>query len=299
MVQSMTGFAARSGASSGASKGVTWTVEIRGVNAKGLDIRVRAPERMTGFDQRLKTRLQKALQRGNVNVSLRTEQEAGAQAVHLNEDTLDGYVQAMLQTQTRARTAGLALRDVSAAELMCLRGVIGAGDEGIAIPPEADVLETFDAALADFIEMRSREGEALKTLLEDSLTAVEALVDQSAQLAEDRKDAVAATLKANLAAIMANTDGADPDRVAQELAMLAVKADVTEEIDRLRAHVAAARALLTEGGAVGRKLDFLMQEFNREANTLCSKSGSTALTRVGLDLKALIDQMREQVQNVE
>jgi len=259
MVQSMTGFAARSGA----SKGVSWTIEIRGVNAKGLDIRVRAPERMTGFDQTLKARLQKSLTRGNVNVSLRTEQEGGAQAVHLNEDTLDGYVQALLQTQTRAKAAGLALRDVSAAELMSLRGVIGAGDEGVAIPPEAEVLQTVDAALADFIEMRTREGAALKAVLEDSLTTVEALVGQSAQIAEDRKDAAAATLKANLATIMSNTDGAEPDRVAQELALLAVKADVTEEIDRLRAHVAAARALLAEGGAT------------------------------------LIDQMREQVQNVE
>lgn len=295
MVQSMTGFAARSGA----SKGVSWTVEIRGVNAKGLDIRVRAPERMTGFDQTLKTRLQKALTRGNVNVSLRTEQEGGAQAVHLNENTLDGYVQALLQTQTRAQAAGLALRETSAAELIALRGVIGAGEESTATPPEAEVLNTVDAALADFIDMRTREGAALKTVLEDSLATVETLVTQSAQIAETRKDAVAATLKANLASILSNTDGADPDRVAQELAMLAVKADVTEEIDRLHAHVAAARALLAEGGAMGRKLDFLMQEFNREANTLCSKSGSTELTRVGLDLKALIDQMREQVQNVE
>lgn len=295
MVQSMTGFAAQSGSSSGLS----WTVEIRGVNAKGLDIRVRAPERMTGFDQTLKARLQKSLIRGNVNVSLRTEQDAGGQAVHINEAMLDAYVQALMQTQTRAEKAGLALRAISAVDLMTLRGVISAGEEGGAIPPEADVLKTVDAALADFIEMRTREGAALKAVLEDSLNAVEALVSQSAQIAVERKDVVAATLKANLATVISNADGADPDRVAQELALLAVKADVTEELDRLRAHVTAARGLLAEGGAMGRKLDFLMQEFNREANTLCSKSGSTELTRVGLDLKALIDQMREQVQNVE
>ncbi len=295
MVQSMTGFAARSGVAAG----VSWTVEIRGVNAKGLDIRVRAPERMTGFDQTLKTRLQKPLTRGNINVSVRTEQEAGAQAVQINEDMLDGVLKALMTTEARARDAGVELRPASATDLMSLRGVIGSGDDSAAIPPEAEVMKTADAALADFIEMRTREGAALKTVLEDSLASVEELVRQSARIAEDRKGAVAASLKSNLAIVMNNTDGADPDRVAQELALLAVKADVTEEIDRLSAHVAAARALLSEGGAMGRKLDFLMQEFNREANTLCSKSGSTELTRVGLDLKALIDQMREQVQNVE
>jgi uncharacterized protein (TIGR00255 family) len=131
------------------------------------------------------------------------------------------------------------------------------------------------------------------------LDEIETLTRTAATLADARKDDVAKTLKANLARVLDSTDGTDPDRVAQELALLAVKADVTEEIDRLHAHVGAARELLGAGGAVGRKLDFLMQEFNREANTLCSKSGDTELTRVGLDLKALIDQMREQVQNVE
>ena len=133
----------------------------------------------------------------------------------------------------------------------------------------------------------------------EQLDQVARLTDEAAALAETRKAEVAATLKQNLARVLDNTDGADPDRVAQELALLAVKADVTEEIDRLHTHVNAARALLIEAGAVGRKLDFLMQEFNREANTLCSKAQNSDLTRVGLELKALIDQMREQVQNVE
>ncbi len=128
---------------------------------------------------------------------------------------------------------------------------------------------------------------------------IETLTSEAADLAEARKDQMAEKLRENLARVLDNTEGADPDRVAQELALIAVKTDVTEEIDRLRAHVAAARALLAEAGAVGRKLDFLTQEFNREANTLCSKAQSAELTRVGLDLKAIIDQMREQVQNVE
>ncbi|MEO1688761.1 MAG: DUF1732 domain-containing protein, partial [Pseudomonadota bacterium] len=135
--------------------------------------------------------------------------------------------------------------------------------------------------------------------LQDQLAQVADLTNQAASLAEARKEEVAATLKRNLARVMEGADGADPDRVAQELALLAVKADVTEEIDRLHTHVDAARALLDEGGSVGRKLDFLMQEFNREANTLCSKADFTALTAAGLELKTVIDQMREQAANVE
>ena len=147
--------------------------------------------------------------------------------------------------------------------------------------------------------MRQSEGAALCAVLAAQLDEVSALTQEAAALAEARKEDVAAMLKENLARVLDNTDGADPDRVAQELALLAVKADVTEEIDRLITHVAAARSLVRDGGAVGRKLDFLMQEFNREANTLCSKSGDAALTAIGLDLKLTIDQMREQVQNVE
>jgi uncharacterized protein (TIGR00255 family) len=147
--------------------------------------------------------------------------------------------------------------------------------------------------------MRLAEGAALVRVLSGQLDAIEALTAEAAIVAEARKKKVATTLSRNLALVLENTDGADPDRVAQELALLAVKADVTEEIDRLTAHVAAARDLLIEAVAVGRKMDFLMQEFNREANTLCSKAQNTELTRIGLALKALIDQMREQVQNVE
>jgi uncharacterized protein (TIGR00255 family) len=147
--------------------------------------------------------------------------------------------------------------------------------------------------------MRQTEGEALAGVLTSQLDQVASLTEQAAELAAQRKDKMADALRENLARVMDNTQGADPDRVAQELALIAVKADITEEIDRLIAHVAAARDLLGQDGAVGRKLDFLMQEFNREANTLCSKAQSADLTSVGLELKAVIDQMREQVQNIE
>jgi uncharacterized protein (TIGR00255 family) len=147
--------------------------------------------------------------------------------------------------------------------------------------------------------MRVSEGQSLTSVLSGQLDKIEALTERASQLVEERKDDVAASLKRNLARILDNSEGLDHSRLEQELALLAVKADITEEIDRLVSHVAAARELLGEAQLVGRKMDFLMQEFNREANTLCAKAQNINLTRIGLALKALIDQMREQVQNVE
>ncbi len=299
MVHSMTGFAAESGSSNTSAGSLSWTVEIRGVNAKGLDIRVRAPERMIGFDQVLKAHLQKSLSRGNVSVSVRYEAEGAGGALRLDQTVLAGVMAAAKQVQAEAEKAGVNVTAPSVAEFLGLRGVIASGDDSELVPSADEVMKTSETALQAFLTMRAAEGAALKAVLETSLSDVSALVSQAAHLAEARKEQVAETLKTNLARVLDNSDGADPDRVAQELAVLAVKADITEEIDRLNAHVEAAQVLLLSEGAIGRKLDFLMQEFNREANTLCSKSGNTELTRVGLDLKALIDQMREQVQNVE
>ncbi len=147
--------------------------------------------------------------------------------------------------------------------------------------------------------MRAAEGQALATVISGQVDKVAALGAEAKAAADARRPEMERALNENLARVLAGAAEADPARVAQELALLVVKADVTEEIDRLAAHVDAARALLAEKGAIGRKFDFLMQEFMREANTLCSKSGNAALTRIGLDLKTVIDQMREQVQNVE
>jgi uncharacterized protein (TIGR00255 family) len=147
--------------------------------------------------------------------------------------------------------------------------------------------------------MRATEGAALAAMLSAHLDDIARLTDEAAKAAEARKPEVAENLRRALMLVMENADGVEAPRVAQELAMLAVKADVTEEISRLGAHVDAARDLLAQGSPIGRKFDFLTQEFNREANTLCSKSQSAALTGLGLELKAIIDQMREQVQNVE
>jgi uncharacterized protein (TIGR00255 family) len=207
---------------------------------------------------------------------------------------------ALGKVEEQAAARSLSLAPTSAADLLALRGVMeqSAAEEDPA-PVVKALRKEFESLVAEFVQMRETEGAALAAVLNSQLAQVEALTGEAAKKAEDRKPKVAEALKANLARVLENSDGADPDRVAQELAMLAVKADVTEEIDRLGAHVAAARDLLDAGGAVGRKLDFLMQEFNREANTLCSKAQNSDLTATGLELKAVIDQMREQVQNIE
>ncbi|MEM7470130.1 MAG: YicC/YloC family endoribonuclease [Pseudomonadota bacterium] len=295
MIHSMTGFASHTGS----MPGFSWVIEIRSVNAKGLDIRVRAPERMTGVDQLIKAQVQKALARGSVNISLRVEQDGVGGSFALDVDVLSDVLAATKEVARVATALGAPVTPASTAEILGLRGVLGGGDAEESWPDFDALRPDLETALAAFIDMRAQEGGALLEVLVGCLDQMSALTAQAATHAEARKDQVADTLKENLARVMANIDGLEEGRVAQELAMLAVKADVTEEIDRLGAHVAAARGLLEQGGAVGRKLDFLMQEFNREANTLCAKSGSTELTQVGLDLKALIDQMREQVQNVE
>ena len=166
-------------------------------------------------------------------------------------------------------------------------------------PPATPVLAGLPELLRGFNAMRAHEGAALAAVLEGQLASIEALVVDAGAAVEARREAQAEALRVALARVLDNTEGADPDRVAQELALIAVKSDVREEIDRLGAHVAQARSLIAETGPCGRKLDFLMQEFNREANTLCAKSQFQELTRVGLEIKAVVDQMREQVQNVE
>lgn len=296
MITSMTGFAA----DKGGQGAFAWAWELRSVNAKGLDIRLRVPDWLNGLEAALKAELGKAVARGNISLTLRVNRAEAEGTLELNTAALTSVLTALEAVENRAMAQGVSLAPSSATDILALRGMleVSAGEDEPA-PLVAALKEAFGPLVAAFVEMRQAEGKALEAVLQDQLDRVANLTTQAAGLAEARKQAMADTLRANLAKVLQNADGANPDRVAQELALIAVKADVTEEIDRLHAHVAAARDLLAKGGSVGRKLDFLMQEFNREANTLCSKSQSTELTAAGLELKAVIDQMREQVQNVE
>lgn len=292
----MTGFAAQSGA----FEAHRWAWEIRSVNGKGLDIRVRVPDWIDGLEAALRPLVTAHAKRGNVTMSLRISREDAAVATSVNMAQARAAIAALREIAAEAAEQGLDLAATRASDIAMMRGVMeqNASQDDPA-PLRAALLGDVTGLLQAFDEMRLTEGAALAGILAGQLTDVEALVTEAETLAEARRDEVASTLKRNLARVLDNADGADADRVAQELALLAVKADITEELDRLRTHVAAARGHLDEGGPVGRKLDFLMQEFNREANTLCSKAQNADLTRVGLALKALIDQMREQVQNVE
>ncbi|NUH64258.1 YicC family protein [Sulfitobacter sp. S0837] len=296
MIRSMTGFAA----GSGSYETWNWSWELRAVNGKGLDLRLRVPDWIDGLETALRKALTAAAARGNITCNLRISRSESDGALQVNTAQVDALLAALHQIEARAMDAGVSLAPSRATDLLTLRGVLEQTEDtqdtdGL----RSTLLAEFTELLTKFNAMREAEGAALAQVMQDQLIEIETLSNKAAALAETRKDDMAAALKRNLARVLDNSDGTDADRVAQELALIAVKSDVTEEIDRLAVHVTAARDLLEQGGPVGRKLDFLMQEFNREANTLCSKAQSSELTTVGLALKAVIDQMREQVQNVE
>jgi uncharacterized protein (TIGR00255 family) len=221
--------------------------------------------------------------------------------LRVNRAALASVLSALAEVTEAAAMRGLDLRAPSAAEVLACRGVLdqAAADEDDTGPLRAALMADLPPLLEAFAAARSAEGTALAGKLAAQIDLIAALTTDAATEAALRRDAMGQSLRDSLARVLANAAGVDETRLAQELALMAVKADVTEELDRLTAHIAAARALLADPGPVGRRFDFLTQEFNREANTLCSKAQSIALTRIGLDLKTVIDQMREQVQNVE
>lgn len=296
MTISMTGFAARKGLGAGWS----WVWDLRGVNGKGLDLRLRVPDWIDALEPALRNELGKALQRGNVSLTLKVIREQGEAegALRLNAQGLSAVLEALRQVEDAAMAKGVTLAQATAADVLMARGVIEAGGAEVdTVPLRTALLADLPPLIAAFQAMRAAEGAALAGVIGAQLAVMAGLTAEAALGASARQETAAAALKDGVTRLVA--EGLDPARLAQELALLAVKSDVTEELDRLTAHIAAARALLDQTGQVGRKFDFLMQEFMREANTLCSKAQSLTLTRIGLDLKTVIDQLREQVQNIE
>ncbi|MBY0350855.1 YicC/YloC family endoribonuclease [Tabrizicola sp.] len=298
MMISMTGFAARRGAGAG----YAWVWDLRSVNGKGLDLRLRVPDWIEGLEAAVRTEVQKVAARGTVSLTLRVtlDDARDAAAFHLNEAVLGAALAAVARVEAAAMAAGVTLRQPTGADVLTLRGVIDVSAQDAETGPlRAALLADLPALLADFAAMRAAEGAALSTILLAQIDRIAGLAAAAGTETASRAGTQRQALREAVSRVLAVTEAVDETRLAQELALLAVKTDVTEELDRLTAHVEAARSHVADPDPVGRKLDFLMQEFMREANTLCSKAQSLALTRIGLDLKTVIDQMREQVQNVE
>lgn len=296
MIQSMTAYASKTGASGTTS----WTWEMRGVNARGLDIRTRMPDGFDAVEGAARKAIHTAFQRGSITLGLRIAQQDSPQAFTLDTTQLDAVLKALDTVQERAFEMGVTLAQPTAADVLAQRGVMVQGVQAANTPELAAKMQADIAGLiADFAAMRLAEGRALQSVIADHLTQIAGLIDQAEIAAIARRPQMQINLTTALLRVMQDATEIDAARVTQELAFLVIKADVTEEIDRLKGHVAAARDLIASAQPAGRKLDFLAQEFNREANTLCSKAGASALTTIGLDLKAAIEQMREQIQNVE
>lgn len=296
MARSMTGFAARSGVEGPLS----WSWDIRAVNGRGLDLRMRMPDGIAGLEAMARSALAARIARGSVTLSLRLAREGAVR--ELDRAALDQALDLFSAVAEAARARGVELAPARIGDVVSQKGVLetrenaqDAGDETL----RGRLLDELSLLLDAFDAMRGAEGAATAATLGEILHAIEGEIDCAAAAAEAREAKAPGTLRAQLDKVMSGTDAVDAARLAQEVALIAVRADVAEEIARLRAHLDAARDLLAAEGPVGRKLDFLTQELNREANTLCSKSGDLDLTRAGLEMKALIDRMREQVQNLE
>lgn len=294
-IASMTGFARASGAFGRAR----WAWELRSVNAKGLDIRMRVPPQSEAIEQAARAAVQARLKRGSVQASLALERPAGEAEVRINETALQAVLAAAAAIADRVPGAGVPSVDA----ILAQRGVVEfvepeeTADERAALV-EAIVAD-FGLALDQLAAAREAEGAALVSVLAERLDAIARLTAEADACPARSPEAVKARLSEQVAALLGTAIALDPDRLHQEAALIATKADVREELDRLAAHVEAARRLIAEGGPVGRRLDFLAQEFGRESNTLCAKSNDRALTAIGLELKAVVEQFREQVQNVE
>lgn len=293
VVVSMTGFAR----ARGAHGALDWAWELKSVNGKGLEPRFRLPPGYDSLEVPARQALARWLKRGSVQVSLSLTEQTAAPSLKINREALQAISEAM-----RAMQDVLPMAPPSADGIFRMKGVVEEGPEGGEADLEARdaaMLASLDEALKALAAARAEEGARIGMLLTAQLDRIAALAREARELASLAPEAVKQRLAEQVAKLVEASSALQPERLHLEAALLAAKADVTEELDRLDAHVAQARDLLASGEPAGRRLDFLCQEFTREANTLCSKSFDIQLTRLGLDLKAVIEQFREQVQNVE
>ena len=293
-LSSMTGYAR----ASGSAEGMSFDIELKSVNGRGLDLRLRLPPGIDAFEPEIRQRLGERLARGNVSVSVSLQREAGNSELVINQAALGAVLDALDALQGRVEADRPRLDGI-----LALKGVLETREAQLSPDAEAafrdSFLQTLDIALDGLIRARVEEGSRISAVLGDRFDEIESLSAQAEAHPARSSAVIRERLEQQVAELAGAAKGLSEERLHQEAMLLATKADIREELDRLTAHIAAGRQLLVEGGPVGRRLDFLSQEFNREANTLCSKSNAVELTAIGLELKAAIDQLREQVQNIE
>ena len=293
-IASMTGFAREAGVT-GAYQ---WAWELKTVNGRGLEVRVRTPSGLDAVGEEARGQILKSLTRGQGQLNLSLSRASSAPKLRVNQDVLQSLLSALgdLKLPDNVNPASLD-------GLLAVRGVVELEDDAADPAQDEALVAALKAGVGALIEAlkaaRLKEGLALSGVLGQQLDVISRFVDEAEASPARQPDAVRARLEAQIAELVDGKSSLDPARLHQEAVLIAARADIREELDRLRAHVDSARELLQEGGPVGRRLDFLAQEFGREANTLCAKANDVSLSRIGLELKAVIEQFREQVQNVE
>ena len=289
-IESMTGYARRI---RDTASGVRLVCEMRCVNGKSLEMRLRMPAGLERLEIPVRQALQSMLHRGNLQVNLAVEEADASAGLAVNEALVESLL--ALSEKLEARHG---LNKPTIGEILSIRGVMEAAPE-TALDADNDVMAIVKDTAADLKVMRQREGVSLLAVLRAHLDRIERLTVAAENDPSRTPQSIQQRLRSQVSALMDTGLPLDEQRLASEAVLLATRADIAEEIDRLKGHVSAARDLLAASGPVGKKLDFLSQEFNREANTLCSKSNAVAITRMGLELKSVVDQFREQVQNLE
>ncbi|MGI9383413.1 MAG: YicC/YloC family endoribonuclease [Methyloligellaceae bacterium] len=293
-LKSMTGFSRREGGQGGLS----WYWEVRTVNGRGLDVRLRLPQGYDSIETKVREALKRRLTRGSCQVTLTVRRPDGAAEIRLNEAAFAQVVEAVSKAADLVDASSPSID-----RLLSIKGVLEfvepEEDEAVVAAQHEAMLADLDAAIDGVIEARAREGQRLEQVISGQIDEIEELSAAVEGAPGRTPDAIGLRLKEQVARLLESGAQLDEQRLHQEAVLLAAKADIREEIDRLNAHVAAARELMSTEEPVGRRLEFLAQEFNREANTICSKSIDPQLTRDGLTLKAVIDRVREQVQNIE
>ncbi|GAA3854322.1 YicC family protein [[Pseudomonas] carboxydohydrogena] len=293
-LSSMTGFSR----SHGTSGPYTFEWELKSVNAKGLDLRVRLPQGWDDLEGTVRKRIGEAVSRGTVYANLTAKRAGSASVARINDDILASV---LATARDLAAKTGAAPPTVDG--LLAVKGVIDIvepeSDEAEIAAAKAAAIAAFETALSGLVEMRDREGVSLGEILTQRVNDIERLAAKAEAAPGRKPEAIKARLAEQIATLLDASDRFDPDRLSQEALLIATRADIREELDRIGSHVAQARELLAKGGPVGRRLDFLSQEFNREVNTTCSKSNDVELTNIGLEMKNIVEQFREQVQNLE